>query len=227
MLAEKEVRLRRIGARLIRQTARAAANAYEKGSQIDAEAAAKSFEGVWYRALVAHYTVTVKPFGKYTREQIGTDSQRTFEEIIGDFIQTRALRKSSLINKTTVEMIRDVIRDGSRDGLGPRDIAREIRKSVGSETARARADVIARTETHDAATFAGQATAEASGLDFEREWVTSIDGRERQEHADADGQLKALKEDFYVGGEYVSRPGEGSASNAIGCRCSVIYHTKR
>jgi SPP1 gp7 family putative phage head morphogenesis protein len=227
MLAEKEVRLRRIGARLIRQTARAAAKAYENGSQIDAEAAAKSFEGVWYRALVAHYTVTIKPFARYTREQIGSDSQRSFEEIVADFIQTRALRKSSLVNKTTVEAIREVIRDGSFEGLGPREIARDIRTKVGGTTAKARSDVIARTETHDAATFAGQATAEASGLDMDREWVTSIDGRERPEHAAADGQMRAMKEDFFVGGEYVSRPGEGSASNAIGCRCSIIYHPKR
>lgn len=227
MLAEKEVRLRRLSARLIKQTVRAAAKAYENGSELDAIAAAQAYEGKWYRTLAAHYAATVKPFARYTREQIGTDSQASFEEIVSRFIETRALRKSSLVNRTTIEGIRDVIRDGTFEGLGPREIARDIRKRVGGETARARSDVIARTETHDAATFAGQATAEASGLDMDREWVTSIDGRERPAHKDADGQTKAMKEDFFVDGEFVSRPGEGSAANAIGCRCSIIYHPKR
>lgn len=228
MLVEKEVRLDRASRRLFRVQARAAAAAYEDRGSVGAIEAARNFDGRWFRLLTAHYAVTGKAFGRYTAEQIGdAQATRTFEQILGDFISREALRKSNLINQTTIEIIQDVILGGVADQLGPREIARNIRKTVADDQGIARSDMIARTETHNAATFSGQATAEASGLDFEREWVASIDGRERPEHAAADGQKVGMQQDFFVGGENVSRPGEGSASNAINCRCSIIYDPRR
>lgn len=223
MLVEQELRLNRSALRLFKAQGREAAAAYVDRGEVGAVEVARQYEGKWFRLLAAHYTVTGKAFGAYTSEQIGEKQAKTFNESLADFISREALRKSNLINQTTIEIIQDVILGGVNDQIGPREIARNIRKTVADSQGVARSDMIARTETHNAATFAGQATAEASGLDFEREWVASIDGRERPEHAAADGQKVGMQQDFYVGGENISRPGEGSASNAINCRCSIIY----
>jgi Uncharacterized protein, homolog of phage Mu protein gp30 len=226
MMAEKELRLRKSSQRLLNKTARAAAKAYENGTPLEAYFAAARFEGEWYRTLVAHYTITAKAFGKYTQAQIGVDSQRSFTEILTDFIQNEGLKKSRQISKTSIELVKTVILDGAEEGLGPREIAREIRKQVGGVQARARSDMIARTETHNAATFAQHSMAESVGLDLDKEWVTSIDGRERESHRDADGQTVSLHQKYFVDGEELDRPGEGSAGNAINCRCSEIFHPR-
>ena len=56
-----------------------------------------------------------------------------------------------------------------------------------------------------------------------RTWVTSRDGRERETHADADGQQVGLDEPFQVGGVMMMHPGEmgAPAEEVINCRCSV------
>lgn len=228
MLVEKEFRLKRSALRLFKSQAREAAAAYVDRGEVGAIETARHYDSKWYRLLAAHYTVTAKAFGTHTAEQIGQDRQaRSFEDALGDFISRESLRKSNLINQTTIEVIQDTIALGIEEKLGPREIARSIRSRVADEQGIFRSDMIARTETHNAATFAGQATAEASGLDFEREWVTSVDGRERPEHALADGQKVGMQQNFEVGGESISRPGEGTPENAINCRCSIIYDPKR
>ncbi|MBL7684882.1 MAG: hypothetical protein JNK65_02475, partial [Deltaproteobacteria bacterium] len=60
-------------------------------------------------------------------------------------------------------------------------------------------------------------------IELTREWITAHDERVRSAHREADGQKRGLKENFIVGGESLLVPGEGSASNSINCRCSVIY----
>jgi hypothetical protein len=47
--------------------------------------------------------------------------------------------------------------------------------------------------------------------------------RRRSAHGEADGQRVPLDEPFYVGGENVQFPGDGSAKNAVNCRCREAY----
>lgn len=57
-----------------------------------------------------------------------------------------------------------------------------------------------------------------------KEWLTSIDGRERPEHAAANGQIVAQQDAFTVGGERLMYPGDpaGSPWNTINCRCTTL-----
>ena len=41
-------------------------------------------------------------------------------------------------------------------------------------------------------------------------------------HGAANGQEVDFDKPFLVGGEYMQRPGEGSARNVINCRCSMF-----
>lgn len=70
--------------------------------------------------------------------------------------------------------------------------------------------------------------AEKMGIDLEREWVSTLDARTREEHAMADGQVVGVDEPFTVGGEKLMYPGDrnGSPWNVYNCRCTQIAKVK-
>lgn len=86
-----------------------------------------------------------------------------------------------------------------------------------------RTEMIARTEAMRAANSARSSLMAQGGVK-QKEWVAAIDGRERPEHQQADGQIVAMSEPFLVGGEKLMFPGDpaGSPGNTINCRCTVV-----
>lgn len=131
-------------------------------------------------------------------------------------------------------------------GMGP-DLAERLRQSLGQgsslgegipelsarvqgifEVGERRGDTIARTEIHSAAERTSNTTAGAlhdAGVPLLKTWITTLDGRQRDAHDDADGQQVRYDEPFDVDGEELDYPGDpaGSAENTVNCRCSVIY----
>lgn len=138
---------------------------------------------------------------------------------------------TKIIGTTEKEAMRIIRREteaGYAQGLGQNAVAGLIRTAIraeGGTLARARAAVIARTETHNAANAAAQEAIATTGLPVVKEWVASVDGRERSSHRAADGQMVALHEPFRVGGEALMYPGDttGSPENVISCRCAVSH----
>lgn len=86
-----------------------------------------------------------------------------------------------------------------------------------------RLEMIARTETMRAANAGTNELYKATGV-TKHEWLTAIDGRERPEHAAANGQVVEVGKPFLVGGEELLFPGDpnGSPENTINCRCSTL-----
>ena len=92
------------------------------------------------------------------------------------------------------------------------------------------AERIVRTE----ATYAANLGAERSALDMfgsdglQKEWLTSVDGRERASHRSTNGQVVDMDKPFNVGGELLMMPGDprGSARNVVNCRCAVAHIPK-
>ncbi len=86
-----------------------------------------------------------------------------------------------------------------------------------------RTEMIARTETMRAANAGSREIYQANGIE-QKEWLTSIDGRERESHAEANGQIVGIDEPFIVGGEELMQPGDpsGSPGETINCRCTVL-----
>lgn len=92
------------------------------------------------------------------------------------------------------------------------------------------AERIVRTE----ATYAANLGAERSALDMfgasglQKEWLTAVDGRERDAHRMANGQVVDMDKPFNVGGELLMMPGDprGRAANVINCRCAVAHIPK-
>lgn len=70
--------------------------------------------------------------------------------------------------------------------------------------------------------------AEEMGIEMQKEWVATLDARTRHEHAEADGQVVGIDEDFIVGGEKMEYPGDphGSGWNVYNCRCTMIAKVK-
>lgn len=88
-----------------------------------------------------------------------------------------------------------------------------------------RSQVIARTETISAANSASIFGARSTGLNLEKEWIATRDGRTREDHADADGQRVGLDAMFIVGGVEMDTPGDsGDPSQDCNCRCTQGYH---
>ena len=94
---------------------------------------------------------------------------------------------------------------------------------------KARAALIARTETHSACGFAHHSyhknVGDSYGVSMVKQWVATADGRTRTTHAQANGSKASMDEDFIVGGVPMSYAGDpkGGAANVINCRCVVVY----
>lgn len=92
------------------------------------------------------------------------------------------------------------------------------------------AERIVRTEATYAANLGSQRSAiDIFGSDgLQREWLTAIDGRERDAHRMTNGQIVDMDKPFNVGGELLMMPGDprGRAANVINCRCAVAHLPK-
>jgi SPP1 gp7 family putative phage head morphogenesis protein len=134
------------------------------------------------------------------------------------------------IAQSVVDQIATIVSDMTRQGKGPAAIAREIRKQAPA-LARSRAASIARTETHNAAMAAIEASMKHKNIEIaSKTWHAVGDRRTRPTHAAAHGQSVPFNEPFTVGGAQLMRPGDGSLGagpeEIVNCRCSVLYQTK-
>ena len=101
---------------------------------------------------------------------------------------------------------------------------RAVRKIVSKPNFnRANALRIARTETTAAANFAATEAGGVSGFLMQKEWISALDSRTRDDHAGVNKQSRPENKPFNVGGEKLMYPGDprGSAGNVINCRCTV------
>jgi uncharacterized protein with gpF-like domain len=132
------------------------------------------------------------------------------------------------VTDTTYRAIQEALAAGVAEGDDIAALADRVRH-VFDVASSARATVIARTEVISA--FNGSASLSASQLPGDvvggREWIATRDGRTREDHAEADGQVVGMSEPFTVGGEAIMYPGDPAASapNVVQCRCTVAFLT--
>ena len=182
------------------------------------------------RAMWPRFRAVIDTFGTYTlnRKQ---DSQ--FEELIVHFLSTHGAAAVVWIDETTREKVRARIRkaiiDAQTDGAGVPVVAEAIHAEMSGAVSRRRARVIARTETHNAASYANHEVAKELDIPGKRKRWSAIRGpRTRKHHDDVNGQVVDFDADFivpYRGIEYrMARPGDqrGGPANVINCRCASI-----
>lgn len=183
------------------------------------------------RTLAGHGAQTGDYFGRLALSSLkaGRKSALTpVQALIAEWVRREALRKAALIADTDRDEIVGAIARGLEEGLGTAEIATGIRKLTGMTPFRSA--LIARTETHAAATYGSITSVRDAEEQLEvqmlKGWLPTSDGRTRPEHLAMRGHPAIpLGEKFIVGGEAMDRPGDPSASakNVIACRCSLVY----
>lgn len=86
-----------------------------------------------------------------------------------------------------------------------------------------RREVIARTETIRSSAYGSNAIYKGWGVK-RKEWLTAIDGRQRDSHGAANGQIVEVGEPFRVGGYDMEYPGDmnAPAEEVCNCRCTIL-----
>lgn len=127
------------------------------------------------------------------------------------------------INTTTKKEIRDQIKAGENAGESIPDLSERISQYF-NDTIDYRTDRIARTEVMSASNNASLMGMQQSGVVDNKEWLTALDERTREWHAEANGQVVKIDGSFVVDGEELDCPGDPAASpeNIINCRCTLI-----
>ena len=144
-------------------------------------------------------------------------------EFMRNFAINQAGTRIQRVSDVTLDRVRAGLEQGVSEGLGTEEIARIIQDSNAINRVRAR--VIARTEIISASNAGADLGARATGLTLEKQWLASVDGRERDAHRIANNEYQktpiAMDESFIVGGEQCMYPGDPvlSAENVINCRC--------
>jgi len=165
--------------------------------------------------------------GKKDNEAFVFGRSFDFERMVEIYVGSRVPYFSGMTEQASRE-IQKVIFQGRADNLTLDQISRSITKK-GYPIARRRANLIARTETHNAASFANneyhKKVQQDLGTDMKKKWVSTSDLRTRSAHSSANGQEVNMDEDFIVGGVPMSYAGDpkGGARNVINCRCIIIY----
>ena len=220
--------------RELTRTATAAAKAYTAGRSAGLDQVFNAHQDGMARLLDAHHRGTMGIFGKRILEAAKASRAAlerkaegdVFDMAVEDWIARYTALKVTQITRTTRKRIIDAIARLEGERLGVDQIARGIVKETGGAIARARAAVIARTETHQAAMYANDAAARATGIPgLRREWMAANDERTRETHAAADGQIVGMDEPFIVGGVPLTRPGDpdGPPDLVVNCRCVQAF----
>ena len=149
------------------------------------------------------------------------------EKLVNDYFRGRELVLSG-IPTTIANRINKLLIDAREENLTLAQSAKKIRDTI-IPLSRARAAMIARTEVHNAASFASHnyhnTVRNDLGINMFKQWVATNDARTRSTHSEANGQRVHMDEKFNVGGAEMDYAGDpaGGAKNVINCRCVIIY----
>lgn len=150
-----------------------------------------------------------------------------FDLLVSNYFQTRVLYLNGITNRMA-SAISSYIQQGQLQGLSSRQIARELAAHFDVMTP-FRAQLIARTETHNASSFAhhlyNTKVKEDTGMPMKKKWVAVSDSRTREAHRLVNGQIRDIDDTFSVGGMRMKHCGDpaGGAANVINCRCVTVY----
>jgi len=143
-------------------------------------------------------------------------------EITQRWIEQRAAFWAREVNDETARLLTQELQAAQQAGEGIPQIRERVEKVFRFNDA-IRAERIARTEMQSASNQGAVEAYRQSNVVEGKRWLAVLDGREREAHGAAHGQVVPLQGKFDVGGEWLDHPGDmsGSAENVINCRCAV------
>lgn len=189
----------------------------------------EAWEKAWRALLEGPGADLFKEFGQGSIDDLsaGLNFDFTNENIRAQF--DKLLDKGvKELTGTTRDNLWNKLKEGIERGDSAKDLAAVVDETIDNwKTGESRAFTIARTETTKLsnAGIAGGWTQikEDLGKKIIKEWITVRDGRERDSHAEADGQEVDSEDPFAVGGESLMFPGDssGPAEEVVNCRCTM------
>lgn len=208
---------------------------YKEFGIYETEIAAQRLNEEFMPLILSHYKKIFLAIYKNNEQKYYDEKQEAFvfgrsidfEAVVNEYFATRQLILAGISNSIATR-ISKLIEDGRADNLTLPQIAKNVSDKF-LPIGRSRAAMIARTETHNAASFSNHSyfkTTQANlGISMVKKWVATNDARTRQAHSIANGQTVAMDEKFTVGGVEMDYAGDssGGAKNVINCRCVIIY----
>ena len=214
---------------------------YKEFGFYEASIASQRLNEEFMPLVLSHYKRVFKAMYKYNEDNYMIDRKADeafifgrsvdFELVVSQYFNTRQLILTG-ISARIANRISRLIEQGRADNLTLPQIAKLVSDKF-LPISRSRAAMIARTETHNAASFANNAyhkTVEQDlGVKMLKKWVATNDARTRSAHSMANGQIVDMSEDFIVGGVPMGYAGDsrGGAANVVNCRCVIIYADER
>lgn len=165
-----------------------------------------------------------------------TSFEGSYPDFIRNWLINNGGQRIISVKDELIEYLVKFMADGIEKGKDIRTISRELQKHILSRGFyRWQIERIVRTETTAAANFGAIQAGESSGVIWEKEWISSRDGRTRRrpddqfDHYDIDGLKVGKGEKFDVQGDLLDYPGDpkGQAGNTINCRCTLAVVAKR
>ena len=175
-------------------------------------------------------------------EQLNVDFGMEFDVrnlLAEEWFEDYTIRFSKPINKVSEATIRAILQQGMEEGWSIPEMSKNLETTFAQwmegdlspedfewfeeRMPPFRLETIARTETIKASNAGSEALYKDWGME-QKEWLATMDGRTRDAHAAASGQVVGIDESFEVGGQMLAYPGDpaGSAENVINCRCTVL-----
>ena len=214
---------------------------YKEFGIYNTDIATQSLNEDFMPMMLSHYKRTFQAVYKSNEDKydIGRKAEEAFvfgrsvdfEAVVNNYFTTRQLILSG-ITQRMADRISKIIETGRSDNLTLPQIAKLVSDKF-LPISRSRAALIARTETHSAASFANHSyhaiVEQDLGVKMLKKWVATNDIRTRSSHSSANGQVVDMSEDFMIGGAPMGYAGDskGGAKNVINCRCVIIYADER
>lgn len=212
---------------------RAVLEAFESGGSVYAEAAHLAQLEEWRKLLKQLGAKVMEDFGTSTYEGFKSafvlreqkNEFNVYAEEVQRFIEENVGIKISAISETTLKALKEAMTEGENLGESVAEIAvrmQTVYEGFGGQ----RAFLIARTEIISYSNAGSRYAAKQTGLDLEKEWISTRDDRTRASHEDMDGERRDMDEPYSNGLMFPGDP-NGRAKEIVQCRCTEGYSVKR
>lgn len=214
---------------------------YEKNGEKGLFEELKTQEKEWHTLISAIYYSIIEDVGNWNFNRLIDEYSKSHNDmevkligklfsitaLIKKFIKETAVLAVTHISETTRTELKNVIDKGIANSESIQKIRKRIETVYEDFDAR-RSMTIARTEVFSATSYAAQEGARQTGFEMTKEWVTVLDGRERDSHSECNGQEKDLDEYYDIGDSKAMFPCDPDlpAKERIQCRCVEKHHVK-
>lgn len=186
-----------------------------------------------YRNIGLHFAKWYRDSAiEYIRKETDTTNYNSlWEEHFAAYGKTVAGEKIKIVSGTAKAKLESTLRRLTKDPefqrIGILEQGRILRTKFKGLSVY-QANRIARTEATNIANYGtNRASQDIFGSkNLEKIWITTMDGRQRDNHAFANNQKVDFEKPFFIGGERMMRPGDSSlgasAANIVNCRCTSV-----